>query len=482
MSELSITDALRYGQDYAEKQGATETEGFGINYKDIELEIEKGRPQVSNGTNYGVSFRVVHSNNIGFAFSTRLTREAIEKTIDQAIGLAKVRGPDKIEVHLPSVAKAVTTISNDPSMATLTAEDIGDFYDDLKQPCEESRFNFLGGQIMYLNAELQIQNSLGVDVQTNAGLIGGGVFMLSTKGLIPSWGFEFEGSRWKDRIDWRSVAERTIETVKRGEAPRTINYSGETTVILEPDALGGMFGGLFSVLSNMLKGDNAFNGESYYADRLGEEIANPLVTLHDNGLHPDGIFSASYDMEGVPSTNLPLIEKGVLKNYLLDTHYARKMDAESNGKSTRSWFGNPIKSAPSIGTTNLELYPGDSSYEEMVAETREGFSITSVMGVHMSDFASGRFSVTGNGHYIKNGEIKYPVQDISVSGTIPQLLKGIDMVGREQKHGFGSFMPHIRVQSLTIAAQKMPLSMRSLLFLLKVLTTLRIKKNPFVAD
>jgi predicted Zn-dependent protease len=126
--------------------------------------------------------------------------------------------------------------------------------------------------------------------------------------------------------------------------------------------------------------------------------------------------------------------------------------------------------------------PGDSSYDEMVQETKEGFSINSVMGVHMSDFASGRFSVTGSGHFIKNGSIKYPVQDIAISGDIPSLLQKIDMIGKEQKIGFGSVVPPLRISSLSINSQKMSMKYKSMLLMLKILTTLKLMKHPIAAD
>ncbi|MCG3218601.1 MAG: TldD/PmbA family protein, partial [Candidatus Heimdallarchaeota archaeon] len=205
----------------------------------------------------------------------------------------------------------------------------------------------------------------------------------------------------------------------------------------------------------------------------------------DDGLHEDGLFSSNYDHEGVPSITLPLIENGVLKNFLLDNYYASKLETESNGKCTRfGGFGgfNPIKQSPGIGTFTSVIAPGDASYDEMVQETKEGFSINNIMGVHMSDFASGRFSVTGSGHFIKNGAIKYPVQDIAISGDIPSLIQKIDMIGKEQKIGLGTIVPPLRISSLSINSQKMGMKFKSMLLMLKVLTTLKLMKHPIAAD
>ncbi len=99
----------------------------------------------------------------------------------------------------------------------------------------------------------------------------------------------------------------------------------------------------------------------------------------------------------------------------------------------------------------------------------------------MSDFSSGRFSVTGSGHFIKNGEIKYPVQDIAISGDIPSLLLDIDTIGKEQKIGLGSVVPPLKITHLNINSQKMGKKYKSMLLMLKVLTTLKLMKHPIAA-
>ncbi len=485
MEQMTIQEAIKYGIKYAKKQKAKSVEGHGSSITSVGLEVEKGRPSVSNGVNKGCSFRVIYDNNIGFAFTTNLTQASIEQAIKSAIGNAKVRGPDPVKLSFPETNPSTSEVKFDPSLLDVDISDIGDYYDQIREPCESSNLNFLGAQLMYSCGDMIIHNSSGLEVEQKVGFIGGGAFLLSLKGLIPSWGGEFTGSRHLNKIDWTDLGHRCVSEVKKVEGPKTINYSDEVPVIFQPDALGGIFGGLATVLNRMLRGDSLYQKSTYFADRIGEEVAVADFSFIDDGLHEDGLFSSNYDHEGVPSITLPLIENGVLKNFLLDNYYASKLETESNGKCTRfGGFGgfNPIKQSPGIGTFTSVIAPGDASYDEMVQETKEGFSINNIMGVHMSDFASGRFSVTGSGHFIKNGAIKYPVQDIAISGDIPSLIQKIDMIGKEQKIGLGTIVPPLRISSLSINSQKMGMKFKSMLLMLKVLTTLKLMKHPIAAD
>ena len=98
----------------------------------------------------------------------------------------------------------------------------------------------------------------------------------------------------------------------------------------------------------------------------------------------------------------------------------------------------------------------------------------------MSDLSSGRFAVTGSGWYIKKGEIKYPVQDISLSGTIPDLLLKIEMISKERERGLMSEVPYLRVSQLSVAAKKLDFKLRFGVKLLKAMIKLGLTKNPFI--
>ena len=484
MSEfVDINEALDFTLKTAETMGASQCEGFITDFKTIALEVEKGRPTVENGYNKGISIRVIANNNIGFSFTTSFTKESISHSIQQAVSNAKARESEAQRISFPQPGSS-TSIPYDASIEDITIEEIGEYYDQFSQTCEKSKYNFLGGQVQHITGHYGVKNTNGVNINEKIGLIGGGGYILSTKGLIPSWTVEVDFSRKKGGVDWENLGDKLIREIIRLQNPKTINFTGEVPVIFEPKALGGLFGGLLTVLTHMLRGDSIFRGASYFVDRIGEDVGVEHFSISDYGNDERCFMPTAYDMEGVPSSNLPLIEKGVLKNYLLDNTHAIKMGMDSNGKCTRfpEVGYNPIKQFPRVGIFTTVIGPGDSTVEEMILETKKGFMINNIMGVHMSDYASGRFAVTGSGWYVENGTIKYPVQDISISGNIPELIKNIDLIGKDQEVSMALISPHFRVKSLNIVAQKMNAKYRLMLRMLKILTTLKLMKNPIVAD
>ena len=289
-----------------------------------------------------------------------------------------------------------------------------------------------------------------------------------------NYSFGIKGNPIFKNFIFDDITRETIKQTKRAAGPKTISFNKEVPIILEPVATFGLLGGLFNLLLNQLNGRNVARGNTPYSDQVGNQIAVENLTLTDNGINPDKLNGSIYDGEGVPREKTVLIDKGILQTYLLDTYYGNKLGLDSNGKSTRSgvmgFGGDPIKTYPHISSTTVEIDSGDSSKDEMITETQEGFMVRSLMGMHMSDYSSGRFSITGFGWYIKNGEIKYPVQDISISGMLPDLIKQIDMISKERETMLLADAPYMRFEKIPVTAKKFDIKTRFKLALLKVIT------------
>jgi len=480
----SLEKALEYGIKFAEKKGAEQVEGYSSNSREISLSVEKKLPKLATGISTGVSFRVVSKGNQGFGFTKTLTRERIETTISTALSNAKSKGkdPDFKSLPMPS-KKPVNKIPFDKKLEGLTSDLIAEDQAILMNTINDVKhLKFLQSQFFLGIQEDRLLNSNGIDISSKSGGYGGMAAAITTKGLIPNYSFEIQGGNSTEMFDINNLAKEAIYQTNRAAAPKTMNFEKKVPIILEPEASFGLIGGLFTLLVNQLKGDNVASGTTPYSDQVGNQVSVEELTLIDNGIIPDKISSSTYDGEGIPREKTVLIDKGILQTYLLDTYYGSKLGLESNGKSTRTGsmgFGDPIKSAPSIGATTVEILGGDSTKEEMIAETREGFMLRSLMGLHLSDQSSGRFSVTGFGWYIKNGEVKYPVQGISVSGMLPELIKSIDMISKEPEPILLANCPYIRFASVSTTAKKFDLKTRFGLTMLKIITLLTGKHPMF---
>ncbi|MBN1330637.1 MAG: TldD/PmbA family protein [Candidatus Heimdallarchaeota archaeon] len=482
---LPLEDALTYGIKFAKKNGVDQIEGYSNNFKEISIGSEKGIPEIVTGISTGVSYRVVSNNNLGFAFTKTLTKERIESTIKIAIQNAKSKGPDPDFKTLPIPSKkSITKMDFDQNIESLTSDNMADGLSSIIQTINDVKgMNYLQGQIFLNTQKEHLINSNGIDIISQSGGIGGFAAAITTKGLIPNYSFGIKGEPELKNFKYDDIASETISQTKRAASPHTINFNKQVPIILEPEASFGLLGGLLSLLITQLLGNNVARGSTPYSDQVGNLIATEDFSVIDNGINPNKITRSTYDSEGVPKEKTLLINKGVLQTYLLDTYYGKKLGLESNGKSSRiavfGFGGDPIKSYPSISSTSIEVLPGNATKDEMIKETQEGFMLRSLMGLHMSDTSSGRFSVTGFGWYIKNGEIKYPVQGISISGMLPELLKNIDMISKERESMLLADCPYIRFANVPVTSKKFDLKTRFGLAILKIISTVT-GKHPMV--
>ncbi len=184
---------------------------------------------------------------------------------------------------------------------------------------------------------------------------------------------------------------RALEGI--GEAPEK---SGVYPCIVENRVAGRLIGGLFSPLS----GRAIQQKRSFLADKMGEQITNPILTVIDDPHVVGGFGSSTFDSEGMATRKMPIFEKGVLKNFYLDTYYASKLEMV------------PTTS----GRTNLVFKTGDRDLEALLAEMGTGILITGFMGGN-SNSTTGDASIGVRGHFIENGRRVRPIAEMNLSGN-----------------------------------------------------------------
>ena len=204
---------------------------------------------------------------------------------------------------------------------------------------------------------------------------------------------------------------------------------------------------LISHLAGCVNGYAVYRESSFLGGRKGEIIASDLVTVIDDGRRPGGLGSRPFDGEGLPTRRNAIVERGRLASWLLDTYSARKLGEESTGNASRG-----AGSAPSAAPTNLWLEPGDATLEEMIADTPRGLLVTELIGMGFNA-VTGDYSRGAAGLWIENGEITYPVEEITIAGHLGEMLSGIDAVGSELLWMSRVAAPPLRVARMTIAGE-----------------------------
>jgi PmbA protein len=171
-------------------------------------------------------------------------------------------------------------------------------------------------------------------------------------------------------------------------------------------------------------------GRSLFAGREGEEVADPVLAVADDGTDPEGPGSAPFDGEGSPTRRTTLLEGGRLLTFLFDARTARRAGRASTGNASRRSYRSP----PSVRTTNLIVEPGRDDLGGLARQAGVGLYVTDVAGLHSGvNPVSGTFSVGASGLLIENGELAAPVRELTIASDLVSMLKGVRAVGSEAR-------------------------------------------------
>ena len=214
-------------------------------------------------------------------------------------------------------------------------------------------------------------------------------------------------------------------------------------VVFEPRTARSLLDNIFEAVHGM----SIYRQESFLAGKLGQRVATELVTVVDDGTLP-GLFGTSpFDDEGVPSRRMTVIDRGVLKSYLLNTYAARKLGMKTTGNASRGLTGNA-----GIGHGNLFLDRGVQAPEQIIAGIRNGFYVTDLMGFGVN-IVTGDYSRGAAGLWIRDGELAYAVSEVTIAGNLNEMLQGIEAVGNDLEFRGSVAAPTIKIGEMTIGGK-----------------------------
>jgi PmbA protein len=266
------------------------------------------------------------------------------------------------------------------------------------------------------------------------------------------------GGQWTRGTDilfaGHSIAQRKRELDTEDVAARAIEYfrMAEKIVPIESKPMPVIFtpGGFVAILLSLgmgLDGKNVFLGASPLRDKLGQQIAHPSFTLIDDPTIDYGPNTSAFDNEGVVRKVTPLVENGILRNFIYDLDTAGRAGQHPTGHGTNR------------SLTNLVMNPGEHAFEEMVASIDEGLMVHEFLGLGQGNPINGEFSVNVFlGYKIENGKVAGRVKDVMLAGNAYSALKDITAVSKEREWVSGSFawfsglFPYVQVGKLNVTA------------------------------
>lgn len=224
----------------------------------------------------------------------------------------------------------------------------------------------------------------------------------------------------------RQAARRAVQMLTARPAP-----GGAMPVVLHSSAGGTM---VHEAVGHGLEADLVLEGMSVYQDRVGQQVASPLVTVLDDATLAGRRGSAGFDDEGTPSQSNVLIDKGILKGYINDRLSALKLGVAPTGNGRRESY----RYRPIPRMTNTLIAPGDDDPEAIIRDTPSGLLVSKMGGGQVNTVNGDFVFEVAEGYLIENGQVGQPVRGATLTGNGPQVLMQIDRVASDLGFGLGT--------------------------------------------
>lgn len=430
-------------------KGADEAEVFLEVGRQSSCRVRDGEIEhLTEAMSKGMGLRVFVKGRLGFAYTSDFNEGSLNAFVDRALQLAEAAAPNKFN-GLPSSTEVKgprTKLSAlyDSAVANLASDW------KIKAALEAER------AAKAVDPRIHAFDSVGagdyvseVFVASSAGLSDGysGTYVYIYASPVGSENGQLQTGTWMDYKRFLNELD-SPEAIGREAGRRVVRMLGarkvksqRVPVVFDPRMAAAFVSGI----AGAANGDMVYKKSSVFAPLKGKKVASANVTIVDDGVLERGISTAPFDGEGVPTRKTAIISKGRLENFLYDAFTGRKAKARSTGNAERSY-----SSLPSIGLNNLYLEAGETSPEEIIRGVPDGFYVTSMLG-RGADPVTGDFSRGANGLWIENGELAYPVQEVTVAGNLLQMLKDVDAVGTDLEFRGSVAAPTLRFSELTVS-------------------------------
>src|ERR1035437_621129 len=438
----------------AMKAGATDAEAVVREGDEFSVNVRMGAVEtLKESGSRGLGLRVFHGRRSASASTSDLTADGIRQLLDGAMALVKVTEEDPF-TGLPETS-AFGSLSGDLHL----------YYDDVYSLEGPERIEWgRRAEAAALAADPRITNSDGGSFDAATGRM----VLANSRGFVGGYRTSYAGvsaaplamdaNGQMQRDGWWTSARRLAdlespEAIGKEAARRTLRRLGarrvptqRVPIVFAPEVARSLVGHVFEGAS----GDAIWRGASFLAGKLGEQIAVANLTIVDDNtmLLPTGMGSfgtSPFDGEGLPSLRTVVVEKGVLRNYLLNTYTARKLGMKSTHNASRGLAG-----TPGIGCGNLYLEPGTQTPEQMIAEIPAGLYVTSLMGFGVN-VVTGDYSQGATGLWIENGQLSHAVEEVTIAGNLAEMLLNVTVIGNDLVFRGSVASPTVRIDGMTIA-------------------------------
>ena len=406
--------------------------------------------KLQQSTSKGLGLRVFKNGATALTFTTDFQEKTVYQLVKDTLDIVKISNTDEFNGLAPKELLGEyegDLLLFDESLAEISPErkiEMVREMEDAGRNYDPRITNSNGANWSNSIAQITLANSDGFTGQYQTTVASMSLGLLAEENNVKQTDYWYSFNRFFSNLaSPQSIGEEAAKrTVKRLGGKKV--KSQAVPVVLDPDVAGNFVGMIFSAAS----GANVYRRSSYLVDKIGEEIVAPEITIIDDATMPDGLEPRPFDAEGVKSSTLTLIENGVLQSYACDSYSARRLQTKVTGNAGRSY-----STPPAINPTNLYLQNGTHDPKDIIKSVKNGLYLSEIFGSGVNS-VTGDFSQGASGYWIENGEITFPVQEITIAGNVLQVLKNVQAIGNDLSFRLGSTAsPTLLIDQMTVGGE-----------------------------
>ncbi len=436
----SLRDLAAFALERAKAQGATAA--------DVEISTSVGQSvtvrlgeveTIEHNRDKGLGVTVYLGQQRGNASTTDLSRVAIERTVAAALAIAKYTAADEFSGLADPARLAVApfpelSLYHPWALSVEAATDLAKRMEAAAFAVDKRINNSEGASISTYESDFIYANSLGFTGGYPTSRHSASVSMIAGADDGMQRDYWYTVARGEEMMEsaeaiGRKAGERTVARLGAKRAP-----TGEVPVLFDATVASGLIGSFVGAVS----GSSLYRKASFLLDAMGRQVFSPIISIYEDPFLVAGLASGPFDSEGVATAARHVVSDGVVNGYFLSSYSGRKLGLPTTGNAG--------------GNHNLIVTPGELDFAGLVRKMHRGFVVTEMMGQGVNT-VTGDYSRGAVGFWVENGEIAYPVEEITIAANMKDMFRGIIAVGKDVLTLGSKSTGSILVERMSIAGE-----------------------------
>ena len=445
---LSDKEALELIVKEAKKQGASDVDVIMSKSKGLSASIRYGKEEtIERYDSFDIGLRVFVGKKNSSISSNLITKDNLIKISRKAVEMAKIAPEDKYASIASSEMLEMNPVNSSLDIESFDKTET-EIFDLINNACKVEEYALKlsknlksdGAEASWGHNEIKLVTSNGFFGRKKSSVNSISAVMIAEKNNKMERDYDFSSKVFLNDLQTpkkigEKAANRALSKIGSTK-PKTGNYP----IIFDPRVARSILGHIASAIN----GSSIVRGTSFLKEFYKKQVFPKDLNILDNPFIKKGPGSRLFDGEGIGTRKTMFVNNGVLDNWLLDIGTSLQLNLSTNGNAVRGLNG-----SPSPGISNFILEPGKSSPEDLVADIREGFLITELIGSSVS-LITGDYSRGASGFWIKNGKISHPISEATIAGNLIDMFK--DMIAaNDVDYSFSMVCPTLMIKNMVVA-------------------------------